>query len=106
MRWTILIVNLLAAGMFLVVAIVFPGVHRARIGSAYLYWKSNGAFVEKPRYAHSGEPMDVKAELERVASIADLVFLLYLAGAVCLSNGIVFFFYSRRGMRGTEKRTA
>jgi hypothetical protein len=91
MRWAVLIVNLLAAVGFVVVASMFIAVHRTHAYSTYRELLANRALVEKPTYTN-GQPLDVEARIRGVVPSRSLSFLGYLAAAVCLLNGFLFFF--------------
>ena len=91
MRWTMLILNLLAAVAFVVLASGFIAAHRTHAYSTYRELLANRALVDKPTYTN-GEPLDVEARIRGVGPGRSLSFLGYLAAGVCVLNGLVFFF--------------
>src|SRR5262245_2871541 len=96
MRWTPLILNLLAAAVFVFLAIVATNAHVTHAYSTYRGLVLNHALVEKPTYTN-GEPLDVEASLRRIGA-ADMWFsvLGFGAAGACIINGLVFFFSRRR----------
>ena len=94
MRWTILILNLLAAMAFIFVASMLTAAHRTHAYSTYRELVANRALVDKPTYTN-GEPLDVEARIRRVGAARSLSFLGYLGAGACLLNGFVFFFSHR-----------
>ena len=94
MRWTILILNLLAAVAFVFVASMFAAAHRTHAYSTYRELVANRALVDKPTYTN-GEPLDVEARIRGVGPARSLSFLGYLGAAACVLNGFVFFFSHR-----------
>ena len=92
MRWFILVLNILAAVAFLVLASVAVAVHRTHALSTYVELEQNHALVARPTYAN-GQPMDVAARLRMIGGGGVYYSLFgYLAGGACLLNGSVFFF--------------
>ena len=91
MRWTILILNLLAAVALQFIAAYATAVHRTHAFSVYRELVSNHALVDKPTYT-SGETMDVEARLRTIGSGGYYSTLAHIGSATCLLTGIVFFF--------------
>jgi len=88
MRWVILILNLLAAGMIAFTAHFFHLSGHTRGSRLYRELVANHALVENP---------DVEAKLQGLAGGGDSYDLLgFLAAGVCIANGLVFFFSHRR----------
>ena len=94
MRWIILILNLLAAVSFVLVASMFVAADRTHAYSTYHELVSNHALVDKPTYTN-GEPLDIEARIRGIGSAGSLSFLGYLGAAACVLNGFVFFFSHR-----------
>ena len=94
MRWTILILNLLAAVGMVVVASTLTAIQRTHAYSTYRELVVNNALVEKPTYT-SGEPLDVEARMLGVVADQSLSFVGYLGAGACVLNGVVFFFWQR-----------
>jgi hypothetical protein len=91
MRWTMLIVNVLAAGAFVFVGATLTRFHRAHAYSMYRELEYNRALVEKPTYT-DGKPLDVEARLRAIGGGGQYYsFLGYLGAGACLLNGFVFF---------------
>ena len=95
MRWTMLILNLLAAGAFVLLASMFAAAHRTHAYSTYRELVINRALVEKPIYTN-GEPLDVEARMRGIGGGGTYALLGYLGAGTCLVNGMVFFFSQRR----------
>ena len=92
MRWTILILNILAALAFVFLAGAATAAHRTHAYSMYRELEIHHAIVEKPKYT-SGEPLDVEARLRAIGGGGRYYSLLgYLGAGACLLNGFVFFF--------------
>jgi hypothetical protein len=96
MRWTILILNLLAVVALQFLAAYVTAAHRTHAYSVYRELVANQALVETPTYT-SGEPLDVERRLRTIGSGGYYSLLAHLATAACLLTGFVFFFtYTRR----------
>lgn len=93
-RWTMLILNLLAAVAFVLVTSMLTAAHRTHASSIYRELVGNRALVDKPTYAN-GEPLDVEARIRGVGPARSLSFLGYLGAFACVLNGFVFFFSHR-----------
>ena len=91
MRWTILILNLLAAVALQFLAAYATAAHRTHAFSVYRELVSNHALVDKPTYTN-GEPLDVEARLRTIGSGGYYSMLAHIGSAACLLTGIVFFF--------------
>ena len=92
MRWTMLILNILAAVVFIILAGFATAAHRTHTYSTYRELELNHALVEKPTYT-DGKPMDVEARLRGIAAGGGYYsFLGYCGAGACLLNGFVFFF--------------
>ena len=94
MRWTMLILNLLAAVAFVFAASMLTAANRVHAYSTYRELVHNKALVDKPTYT-SGEPLDVEARIRGVGPHRSLSFLGYLGASVCVLNGFAFFFSLR-----------
>jgi hypothetical protein len=95
MRWTVLILNLLAALALAFLACVASGIHATHAYSTYHGLVANNVIVEHPTDT-AGQPFDVELHLRRIGA-ADMWFsILGFGGAgACVINGLVFWF-SRR----------
>jgi hypothetical protein len=91
MRWTMLILNLLAAVAFGFAGWEFAAADRLHAYSIYRELVAHKALVDKPTYTN-GEPLDVEARIRSVAAPGSLSFLGYSGASACVLNGIVFFF--------------
>ena len=91
MRWTILILNLLAVVALQFLAAYATAAHRTHAYSVYRELVANHALVEKPTYTN-GEPLDVEARLRTIGSGSYYSLLAHIASAACLLAGLVFFF--------------
>jgi hypothetical protein len=92
MRWTMLILNVLAAVAFVFLAAAATHAHRTHAYSMYREFEINHALVENPTYTN-GQPLDVEARMRSIAAGGGYYsFLGYLAAGACLLNGLVFFF--------------
>jgi hypothetical protein len=101
MRWTMLILNILAAVAFLVLAGFATAAHRTHAYSTYRELEINHALVTKPTYP-DGKPLDVEARLRGIAAGGGYYSVLAYCGAgACLINGFVFFF--SHALRGHDK---
>ena len=67
MRWTILILNLLAVVALQFLAAYATAAHRTHAFSVYRELVANHALVEKPAYTN-GEPLDVERRLRTIGS--------------------------------------
>jgi hypothetical protein len=94
MRWTMLILNLLAAVAFVFVASMLTAANRTHAYSTYRELVANRALVDKPTYTN-GEPLDVEARIRGVGPGRSLSFLGYLGAGACVLNGFAFFFSHR-----------
>jgi hypothetical protein len=65
MRWTVLIINVLAAVGFVILAAFLHGAHRTHAYSTYRELEIHHAIVEKPSYTNE-EPLDVEARLRAI----------------------------------------
>src|SRR5687767_10010882 len=97
MRWTMLILNLLAAAAFVFAASMLAAANRTHAYSTYRELVLNKALVDKPTYT-SGEALDVERRIGGVAADGSLSLLGYLGASACVLNGLVFFL-SRRPHR-------
>ena len=96
MRWTMLILNILAAVAFLFLAGFATAAHRTHAYSTYRELEINHALVTKPTYT-DGKPLDVEARLRGIAAGGGYYSVLAYCGAgACLLNGFVFFFSHAR----------
>jgi hypothetical protein len=91
MRWSILILNLLAAVAFVVIASMFTAAHRTHAYSTYRELVHHRALMEKPTYT-DGQPYDVERRIANLGNGGALSFVGYLAAGACVLNGFVFFF--------------
>jgi hypothetical protein len=91
MRWTMLILNLLAAMAIVFVASMLNAANRTHAYSTYRELIANRALVDKPAYTN-GEPLDVEAGIRGVGPGRSLAFLGYLGAGACLLNGFAFCF--------------
>src|SRR5438874_10978547 len=91
MRWTILIMNLLALVALRFLAAYATAAHRTHAFSTYRALVDNHALVEKPTYTN-GEPLDVEASLRRIGSGGYYSALAHIASAACIITGLVYFF--------------
>ena len=91
MRWTILILNLIAVVVLQFLAAYATAAHRTHAFSVYRELVANHALVEKPTYTN-GEPLDVEARLRTIGSSGYYSLLAHIASAACLLTGFVFFF--------------
>jgi hypothetical protein len=94
MRWTILVLNLLAAVAFVFLATAATAAHRTHAYSTYRELEMNHALVAKPTYTN-GEPLDVEARLRSIGAAGYYSVLGYLGAGASLLNGFVFFFSHR-----------
>jgi len=86
-----LILNLLAAVAFVLLAAAAAAVHRTHALSTYRELEINRALVERPTYTN-GQPLDVEARLRGIGGAGYYSMLGYLGAGACLLNGFVFFF--------------
>lgn len=91
MRWTILILNLLAVVDLQFLAAYATAAHRTHAYSTYRELVINHALVEKPIYT-SGGPLDVEERLRTSGSGGYYSLLAHFASTACILNGLVFFF--------------
>ena len=91
MRWTILIMNLLAVGVLQFLAAYATAAHRTHAYSVYRELVANHALVEKPSYTN-GKPLDVEARLRTIGSGGYYSLLANIASTACSLTGLVFFF--------------
>ena len=91
MRWTILILNLLAVVVLQFLAAYATAANRTQALSVYRELVANHALVEKPTYTN-GEPLDVERRLRTIGSGGYYSLLAHIASAACLVTGFVFFF--------------
>jgi hypothetical protein len=91
MRWTILILNLLAVVALQFLAAYATAAHRTHAYSVYRELVANHALVEKPTYTN-GEPLDVERRLRTIGSGGYCSLLAHVASVACLLTGFVFFF--------------
>ena len=95
MRWTMLILNLLAAVAFVFLAAFAASAHRTHAYSTYRELEINHALVAKPTYTN-GEPLNVEVRLRSIGGGGYYYSVLaYLGAGACLLNGVVFFFSHR-----------
>jgi hypothetical protein len=96
MRWTILIVNLLAATGFLFLSSFAVAAHRAHAFSTYRSLVLNHALIEQPTSA-DGAPLDVERLLHGIAAGGGYYTTLgYCAAGACVLNGFLFLLLYRR----------
>ena len=96
MRWTMLILNVLAAVVFVSLAAVATQAQRTHAYSTFRELEIHHALVEKPTYSN-GEPLNVEARLRAIGGGGRYYsFLGYLGASVCLLNGFVFFLSQAR----------
>ncbi len=90
-RWTLLILNVLAAMAFLGLAVLFTSVHRAHAYSTYRYFVINHAVVESQK-SSDGKPGKIEPRMEAIGNV-DLYYTIFgvAAAVACLANGFVFF---------------
>ena len=91
MRWTILILNLLAVVALQLLAAYAAVAHRTHAFSVYRELVANHALVEKPTYTN-GESLDVEKMLRTIGSGGYYSLLAHIASAASLLTGFVFFF--------------
>jgi hypothetical protein len=91
MRWTILILNLIAVVVLQFLAAYATAAHRTHAYSVFRELEINHALVEKPTYTN-GERMDVEARLRSIGSGGYYSVLAHIASAACIITGLVFFF--------------
>ncbi|SRR6266496_3927507 len=94
MRWAMLMLNILAALTFVILAAVATAAHRTHAFSTCRELEINHALVEKPIYTN-GQPLDVEARLRSIGGGGYYSFLGYLGAGACLLNGFAFFFAHR-----------
>jgi len=95
-RWTVLILNLVAAVAFLCLALFFAAAHRAHAYSTYRYFVINDAVVEG-RKASDGKPVDIQRRIEGIGAVdVYYTFLGVSAAVACVANGFMFFFRCAR----------
>lgn len=93
---TALILNLIAAVGFLLIATVAANVHVTHAYSTYHGLVANHALVGKPTYAN-GEPLDVEASLRHIGAAGMWFGILgFGAAGACTLNSLIFFFAQRR----------
>ena len=91
MRWTILILNLLAVVALQFLAAYATAAHRTHSYSVYRELVANHALVEKPTYT-DGRRLDVEARLRTIGSGGYYSLLAHIASAACIFTGLIFFF--------------
>jgi hypothetical protein len=96
-RWTVLILNLVAAVAFPCLALFFAAAHRAHAYSTYRYFVINDAVVEG-RNSSDGKPVDIQRGMERIGAVDIYYTFLGVSAAIgCVANGFMFFRCARRG---------
>lgn len=101
MRWTLLILNLLAAVSFVFLSSLAIGAHRTGAFSMYRQLVRNYALVERPTFT-DGNPMDVERYIGFIGSDGDYYRVLgYCAAGVCVLNGLLFFSLLPRRQKNT-----
>ena len=90
-RWSVLILNILAAVAFIFLSGLAIVAHRTHAYSTYKELEINHVLVEKPNYT-DGKPMDVQERMGGIATGGYYSIFGYGGAAVCLLNGLVFFF--------------
>ncbi|MBL9130111.1 MAG: hypothetical protein JNG86_02865 [Verrucomicrobiaceae bacterium] len=90
MRWTILLLNLLAAAGLQFLAALALSAHRTHVYSTYRELAINRVLVESPAY-NNGEPLDVEARLQSIGSGGYYQMLANVGSAACLLTGLTFF---------------
>ncbi|MEK7413987.1 MAG: hypothetical protein AAB263_11790 [Planctomycetota bacterium] len=91
MRWTMLILNILAAVAFLLLSSLATAAQHAHAYSTFRELEMNHVLVEKPTYT-DGEPLNVEARLRTIGAGGDYYSVLgYLGAGACLLNGVIFF---------------
>lgn len=92
MRWTMLILNLLAAvGLMLLTGMAISA-HRTHAFSTYRALVNNQVLVERPAFTN-GQPFDVEAHLRGIAAGGSYYSVLgHCAAGACALNGFLFFF--------------
>src|SRR5688572_10130690 len=98
MRWTILIMNLLAAVALQFLAGYAKAAHRTHAYSVYRELVSNRAIVERPTKAN-GEPLDVEARLRTIGAGGYYSVLALIGSAACVVSGVAFFISHRSDRR-------
>jgi len=96
MRWTVLIMNVLAALLLQFLAAYAAAAHRTHAFSVYRTLVIHRALVENPTYT-TGEPLDVEATLRTIGSGGYYRVLANIGSAACVITGLVFFFSYRPG---------
>ncbi len=92
MKWTILILNLVCALLFLFLAIAATGAHATHAYSTYHGLVENHVIVEHPIYTN-GKPFDVEETLRNIGAVDVWYSVLgFGAAGACAINGFVFFF--------------
>jgi len=101
MRWTLLILNLLAAVALVYLTCAAISAHRAHAYSTYHGLVINHALVDQPTFT-DGKPMDVERALCGIAASGGYYSVLGCLGAgACVLNGLFFFFLSPRRHENT-----
>ena len=91
MRWTLLILNLLAAVALIFLSAYAVAAHRTHAFSTYRLLVNNHALVEQPTFT-DGKPMDVERALRGVAAGGGYYTTLgYIGAGACVVNGLLFF---------------
>jgi len=91
MRWTILIMNLLAVVVLQILANYATAAHRTHAYSVYHELVANHAIVYKPTYTN-GEPLNIEERLSSIGSGGYYSLLADIASVACILSGLVFFF--------------
>jgi hypothetical protein len=94
MRWTMLVLNIIGAIAFMMLAGLATVAHRTHAYSTYRELEVNGALVAKPTYKN-GEALDVEARLRKIGGGGYYSVFGYSGAAACLINGVVLFFWPR-----------
>jgi hypothetical protein len=90
-RWKMLVLNLIAAVVFLFLAVYFAAIHRAHAYSTYRYFVINHALVEGKK-SSDGKAVDIERSMRRIGGV-DIYYTIFgvLAAAACVTNGLIFF---------------
>ena len=98
MKWTLIFLNLAAAGAVVWGGHILCAIHRVHSYSTYVELEKRGALAKSPKPVHSGDPVgldgnyDVAKRLETIGGLEEnLPAVTYSAAALFLLNAVVFF---------------
>lgn len=98
MRWTILIVNVLAALALQILASLTETAQQNHASSVYRELLNSHAIVEQPIHTNA-QPVDVGERLRSIAASGHSSTLTNIGSVVCVFSGVIFFFYHRSRSR-------